>query len=464
MVKITLISPPDFGSKYREFLGMVVPPLGLAYIAAVLEQHGYKVSIIDAPALNMTYKDIAKTVYREKPDIVGIQALTPTIYNAFNVAKLVRKVLPETTIVMGGYHPTFADIETLKECKEVDVCVRGEGEYTMLDIVKNIEKQSDFSRVLGITYRNKSGRIVRNPNRPLIKNLDELPFPARHLLPMDKYMVFGMKVPATTIVCSRGCPMRCSFCASSAMYGGVVRFRSPENVVAEIEHVKEKYEVKMIAFVDDTFTLFRRWVNRLCDRILEKKLDIIWGAAARVDTLNLQTLIKMKKSGCSTLFFGIESGVEFILKNIGKTFTLRKVMKVFEWCRKLGIRIIASFALGFPGETLDTIRRTIEFAKKLKPDFVVFSIATPYPGTAFFKECLDKGILKIKDWSKYTLLTPIIETTSLKIEEVKKMLIKAYEEFYFRPLWWVKTIAREKSVGLSMLVQVFSTILRKILV
>ena len=131
-MKISLISPPDFGSKYREFLGMIVPPLGLAYIAAVLEQHGYKVSIIDSPALNLTYKDIAKIVYKEKPDIVGIQALTPTIYNAFNVAKLVKKVLPETTVVMGGYHPTFADIETLRECKEVDICVRGEGEYTIL--------------------------------------------------------------------------------------------------------------------------------------------------------------------------------------------------------------------------------------------------------------------------------------------------------------------------------------------
>ena len=462
-MKVMLVNPPDFGSKYREFLGMVVPPLGLAYIAAVLEKHGFRVSIVDAPALNLSLRDIGKIVYREKPDVVGIQALTPSIYSAYGVARVVKKISPETVVVMGGYHPTFADFETLKECREVDICARGEGEYTMLNIVETLESGGDLSGVLGITFRDKSGRIVRNPDRPLIRDLDELPFPARHLLPMDKYRVFGLKIPATTIVCSRGCPMRCSFCASSAMYGGTVRFRSPGNVVKEMEHVKEKFGVKMVAFVDDTFTLFRKWVNKLCDKIIKRKLDIIWGAAARVDTLDFKTLVKMKKSGCETLFFGVESGVEFILKKIGKTFSLNKVMKVFEWCRKLGIRVIASFALGFPGETLDTIRKTIELAKKLKPDYVVFSIATPYPGTRFFKECLDKGILKIRDWSKYTLLTPIIETTSLKIDEVRKMLIRAYEEFYFRPIWWVKTIARERKVGLSMFTQVFTTILRKIL-
>lgn len=157
----------------------------------------------------------------------------------------------------------------------------------MLDIVKTIKEHGDISKILGITFRGKLGDIVRNPNRPLIKNLDKLPFPARHLLPTDKYMVFGMKVPATTIICSRGCPIKCSFCAFSAMYKGIVRFRSPGNVVEEVKHVKEKYKVKMIASVDDTFTLFSKWVNKLCDKILEAKLDIIWCATARVDTLNL---------------------------------------------------------------------------------------------------------------------------------------------------------------------------------
>ena len=216
-MKVVLISPPDFGSKYREFLGMVVPPLGLAYIAAVLEKHGYRVSIVDAPALNLTLKEIGEIVRREKPDVVGVQALTPSIYSAYSVARVVKKVSPKTVVVMGGYHPTFADTETLRECREVDICVRGEGEYTMLDIVETLENNGDLSGVLGITFKDKSGRIVRNPDRPLVRNLDELPFPARHLLPMDKYRVFGLKIPATTIVCSRGCPMKCSFCASSAL-------------------------------------------------------------------------------------------------------------------------------------------------------------------------------------------------------------------------------------------------------
>ena len=279
------------------------------------------------------------------PHVIGVQTTTPTIRQAIKVAKDAKEAVPDACVVLGGYHVSFLPEETMKECPEVDICVRGEGEYTMLELMQALNGKINLKDVLGITFRQRE-RIYSNPPRPFICKLDDLPFPARHLFPMKAYKVFNATYPATTMICSRGCPMQCEFCASSAMFEKKVRLRSPENVISEIEYVKEKFGTRIIAFLDDTFTLFRKWVKRFCDLLMKKDIQISWGCQTRVDKLTPSLLSKMAKAGCKAIFVGIESGVQQILDFVKKGFTVDKVKKVFRWAKNFGIRTIASFAFG----------------------------------------------------------------------------------------------------------------------
>jgi len=278
-MKVTFINPPQTNSKYK-FIGVVAPPLGISYMAAVLEENGHDVSIIDASALEMTWEDLEKAVEEASPQVVAITALTPTVKQAEKSAQIVKKVFPETTVVMGGYHPTF-NYQEILEKDYVDVVVMGEGEYTMLELVQTLESGGDLSPVRGLALK---GQV--NPPRPLITDMDALPFPARHLLPMDHYKMLNMKTGMATMITSRGCPMQCSFCASAALHGPKLRRRSPENVVDEMEHLVRDHQVGTIAFMDDTFTLDHRMVEAICDQIQERELDVFWGCTARVDTLH----------------------------------------------------------------------------------------------------------------------------------------------------------------------------------
>lgn len=457
MVDVLLVNPPDISSKYREYLGLTAPPLGLGYIAAVLEENNYDVCITDAPALDLSWESLRKELERKQPWTIGIQTTTPTIYQAMRVARLARKVVPETHIVFGGCHATFLPGETLRQCPEVDVCVRGEGEYSMLELMQAFDGRKLLSEILGITYRSENG-LHDTPPRPPIANLDVIPFPARHLLPMHAYHVFGIHYPAATMICSRGCPMQCEFCASSAMFGRKARFRSPENVIQEIEQVKRDFHIDIIAFMDDTFTLSKEWVEKLCDLMEKNNLNVTWGCQTRVDKLTPDLLSKMANSGCAAIFTGVESGVQGILDRIKKGFTIDKVTEVFRWCKKFGIRTIASFAFGFPGETRETVIKTINYAKELDPDYSMFSLATPYPGTRFYKLCEQIGIINVKDWTHYNLITPIIETIDLTLEELKQLQIRAFQEFYLRPRWIIKQLCREKSKFLGVLKQIIRII------
>lgn len=425
-MKVLMINPPYFSSKYK-FIGLVAPPLGIGYIAAVLEQKGFDVEIIDSPALEMDLETLQKEMEKCSPDIVAITAVTPTIYSALKTAEISKKVCPEAVVVMGGYHPTFTYEELLKmDC--VDVVVRGEGEYTMLELVEAIEKGRDLKEVRGIACRNFTA-----PCRGVIENLDSLPFPARHLLPMDHYKVLNMKLPIGTLISGRGCPFSCSFCASSAMHGHKLRLRSSANVLDEMEHLVDDHSAEMLAFMDDTFTFNKKRVYEICDGIKERGIDNYWGATARVDTINEELLLKMKEAGCITLFMGVESADQQSLDQMNKNTTITKIKKAFELTRKHDIRTIASVALGMPGDTRESIERTIKFVGNLKPSYALFSLATPYPGTDFYLKVVKDDLIKINDWSKYTLLTPVLETLDCSREELKKLQKKAFRQFYLRP-------------------------------
>jgi len=431
MMKVLLINPPYNSSKYK-FIGLVAPPLGLAYIAAVLETGGVEVKIIDAPAVDMDFDDIKRELERFSPDLVAITAVTPTIDIALNVAEISKKACPGALIVLGGYHPTFT-YSKLLENDFIDLVVLGEGEYTMLEIVQALEKGADLRNVKGI-----AGKGFQTLPRDVTVDLDSIPFPARHLLPMDDYKIMHMKLPIGTLISGRGCPYHCSFCASSAMHGHKLRLRSSKNVVDEMEHLVEDHDAEILAFMDDTFTLNKQRVYDICDDLKERKIDNYWGCTARVDTISDDLLKKMTDAGCITLLLGVESADQQSLDEINKNITIDRIRKTFELTKKHGVRTIASVVLGMPGDTRKSINNTIRFVKSLKPNYAIFSLATPYPGTEFYLKSLEDNLIKTDDWSKFSLLTPVMETVDCSLDELKKLQKKAFRDFYARPLYLLR--------------------------
>lgn len=459
-MKVLFVNPPQTASKYK-FMGVIAPPLGIAYMAGVLQENNIDVEILDASAEDMDFKDVEKELLKRKPDLVALTALTPTIGRALETAQIVKETLPDSIVVMGGYHPTFNFIETLED-ENVDIVIRGEGEYIMLNLVQALENQSSLHDVKGIVFEDKNSKeIVVNPEAPLIQDLDELPFPALNLLPMQKYRLLDMDTHMTTMITTRGCPMQCSFCSSAAMHGKKIRERSVENIVDEIEYLKTNYDIDTIAFMDDTFTLKKRKVMAICDEILKRNIEIMWGCTSRVDTLDEKLLKKMKEAGCITIFIGVESADQQQLDNMCKNTTIAKIENAFKIAHKLKIRTIASVALGMPGDTKEIMNKTVKFVHKLKPNYVIYSLATPYPGTRFYKEAFEKNLIKIKDWSKYTLITPILETIDCSLNDMRKIQAKAFMKFYLRPHYIIRQFLQDGPYLLKTIFGVIKTALSK---
>jgi len=450
-MKVTFLNPPQTNSKYK-FLGVVAPSLGIGYMAAVLEQHNIDVDVLDASALELTYEEIGEEILKRNPDIVSISALTPTIGVALDSADKIKQVKPDTIVVLGGYHPTFEYKSVLEE-ESVDVVVRGEGEYTLLELVRTIENNGDLFNVEGLAFHDEyDGSLIVTPDRPIIENLDELPFPAFHLFPMEKYRILNITTNVATIITTRGCPMQCSFCSSAALHGHKLRRRSVENVVNEIEMRLMEQNIDTIAFMDDTFTLNKRFVKEFCSEIKKRDLKFWWGCTSRVDTLDRDLLQTMKAAGCITIFIGVESADQQMLEKMNKNITVSKTENAFKLAREVGIRSIASCVIGMPEDTIKSMKQTIKFVKKLNPNYALYSLATPYPGTRFYNETFKKNLINIKDWSKYTLIDPVLKTVDCSSEELRKIQKKAFIGFYLRPNYLIRQVSTD---GLILVKTIF---------
>jgi radical SAM superfamily enzyme YgiQ (UPF0313 family) len=436
MMKACLVSPP-YNSAVKSVVGVSSPPLGLAYLASVLRRD-HEVKIIDSNILGYRLEDVRRELRSFYPEVVGITSVTPSIPQAYAVAEIAKKVREDCTVVMGGPHVTFLPEQTLKECEYVDVIVKGEGEKTVEELARAVENGEPLEKVRGITFR-KGNQIVNSEPMPLIKNIDEIPFPSRDLLPTDKYQVNGIKY--ATMLTSRGCPFGCSFCSSSRLFGGYWRGRSPENVLEEMRIIYEDYKTRNIEFMDDTFTLNQKRAEKICDEIIKEGWDITWGASSRVDTITKKIAEKMKKAGCWILFLGIESGCQRILDEIGKRITIEQIKKAVKVVKDTGIKVLGSFMIGFPEDTLESIKQTINFAKNLNLDWAEFSILTPYPGTPIFNFATENNLLLTDDWSKYTAIDPTMKIKDVTEKRLKSFLQKAYISFYLRPkiVWrWIR--------------------------
>ena len=391
--------------------------LGLAYIGSLLSGEGHTVQIYNAdyePHDNYAdlrkifegyenykkilsdlnhpiWKEITEQIASFSPDIVGITMLTGTYKSAENVAIVAKEVDKDIKIVVGGTHPTVLPEEVIKN-NSFDYVVRGEGEYTFLDLAN----ERKIEEILGVTYKNKRGKIIHNLDRGFIDDLDVLPFPGRNLYINDKrHMDYGY------VMSGRGCPFECTFCASKKVWKQSVRFRSPKNVVEEVKQVFSTYGTTFFYFVDDTFTMNKKRSKKICELLIEKNLDIQWICDTRVDTIDEELLRVMKKAGCIRLKLGVESGSERVLKMTKKHITKQQVKNAESLAKKLELETTIYLLIGFPTETRDEVQETLDFAKELNPDYYSLSILAPYPGTEIYDDIIKNGFLLPKKHWEY---------------------------------------------------------------
>jgi radical SAM superfamily enzyme YgiQ (UPF0313 family) len=442
-MKVTLVNPPypEVAHQHPPFI-----PLSLCYLGAICEKNGYEVNVIDCQGERLSLQDFRSKLEKTDADIVGITSATLTYKSALKVANIAKEVFPECSTVLGGCHATFWDINALKECPNLDIIVRKEGEITLLELLKRLESRESLESVQGITFR-KGNKIIQNEDRPYIQNLDDLPFPAHHLLKLNSYVrVRKLIIPVMT---SRGCVYWCDFCTAVRMFGRKYRMRSPKNVVDEMESVYNKYGVEQFTFYDDAFTVDPRRTEEICDEILRRKLDVEWDCETRVDMVNRSLLEKMRKAGCIAVWFGVESGCQMIIDKMHKKFKIEQTRRAFKMAHDVGLMTVASVILGFPGETEETAWETINFVKSLNPVDVGFYIATPYPGTPLYDMVKEKGWLKTEDFDKYDTATPVFETPYLSMEKLKEIRFKAYQKFYIRPSYVIKMLMKGGVYGVS---------------
>jgi len=450
-MKVLLINPPwSIKEQYAKDIyrvGAVVPPLGLAYIASTLEENGYTVEILDCIAQRTTPELLGKQIEHIKPDIIGITCLTPMALRSVEAAKIAKEVMPNSIVVMGGPHPSVLPAETLQN-NSIDIVVIGEGERTMFELVKCIESGGKLEKVPGIVFR-KNGRLAQTmPRSPT--DLDLLPLPALHLLPMESYHptpANHRKLPCHTMITSRGCPFGCTYCSNS-IFARKYRASSPQNVLREMWRLISEYGAKEILFWDDVFTLNQQRAREICELIIEQGLNIPWTCETRVDCVTEDLLAQMKKAGCWQIGYGVESGDQEVLDTVKKGITLEQVEKVFKWTKEAGIDTRAYLMIGLPGETRKQVLKTIDFTKRLDADIAQFCITVPYPGTELFEIARNEGTLKSVDWSHYIMIPddPVYVTKHLTVEELQYLLQKAYKDFYFRPSYILKRALKTRSL------------------
>ncbi|OGP52181.1 MAG: hypothetical protein A2Y79_12885 [Deltaproteobacteria bacterium RBG_13_43_22] len=455
-MKVLLINPPDFHMIKTNFPDELEgeekagynPPLGLLYVASYALSHtDFEIEVLDTQVEELTYADIEKEIVRRNPDVVGIQTMTFTLIDVMMVARIVKKADPKTIIVLGGPHVNIYPEESIEQV-EIDFLILGEGEVPFTELLNGLNRNDDLSLIKGLVFK-KDGKLVNTGSRPLIDNLDELPHPARSLVPVEKYWsVLARSNPVTTIMTSRGCPYKCIFCDRPHL-GKSFRFRSAKNVVDEMEECIQMGIAEFILY-DDTFTVNRQRVLDICAEIVSRKLKIFWDVRARVNLIDLEMMEKMKSAGCDRIHFGVESGNNEILKVLKKGITLNQVETAFQAARKAGLTTLAYFMLGNPFETREQILETIGFSRKIRPDFVHISLTSPFPATELYKLGLERGIIKRDYWKEFAenpsadFLPPLWEE-NLNRDELFEMLRLAYKKFYFRPTYIFQQILKTGS-------------------
>ncbi len=436
---------------YPRFFEFSSPPLGLAYIASNMRENGLDIELVDC-TFGISPEELIGVLRKKDPDIIGFSLTTVNLRGLDEIIRKIRAFNKDVIIVAGGPHPSALPKETLEEY-DIDVVAVGEGEFTMVDIVKALEKKDDLSSVDGIYYKKKGKIKITKPRRP-IEDLDSIPFPARDMLDMEKYLScsigrssWTVPRPSTTISASRGCPGRCTFCAARLVHGRRIRMRSPKNFADEIELLINDYKIRGLWFNDDTFTVSKKWVKDIFGEFHRRNFNLRWGCNTRVNTVDMELLKMMKSNGCRMISFGVESGVQDVLdKYVKKDVTLAQLKNAFKMASKVGIVTQGTFMVGIPGETVKDMKASLDFAKEIEPDSIQVSIATPLPGTEFVDLAEKIGTLELTDWKMIDYMWHgVIRTKDFKPEDARKMQKLFLRHFYFRPKYLLTQLARIRS-------------------
>jgi len=424
-------------------------PFFLAYAAAVLEQAGIEVRLVDAIAEGMEAGPFLQEIADLVPDLVLLEASTPSIYSDLALSQEIKRRVPTVRLALCGPHVSALPVQTLEMAPAVDFVLVGEYEYTLRHLAAclgegEVAAHLRLDEVLGLAWRDADGRVRLNPRRPLIDKIDELPWPARHLLPMQRYRdnFAGLPMPGLQMWASRGCPFHCIFCVwPRVMYGGhAYRARDPVDVVDEMEQTVQRYNLCSVSFDDDTFDIGKPRILRLCSEIRQRDLGLPWTAMARADTADREMLEAMAGAGLYAIKYGVESGVQQLVDAAGKSLDLKRVKETVQITQDLGVKVHLTFTLGLPGETEETIRQTIDFASDMSADSVQFSIATPYPGTTYYDMAEAGGMLVAQSWEDFDGADrAVLRTEALppaKLEAALRRALRQWRWQHLRRTFW----------------------------
>ncbi|MBN1823301.1 MAG: cobalamin-dependent protein [Endomicrobiales bacterium] len=446
MAKVLLINPPYYEtifkhSKTKSALGRGVLVMWPATIAATLMEKGHEVRFLDLNLEADSGTALDEAIKGFKPDFAGLTCTTPLFATIKMLIERIKAVSEGICVVIGGPHATALPEECLKESK-ADIAVIGEGDFTMSDIAG----RKPLGSINGISYKTSDGRIVTNPKNSFIENLDSLPFPALQIFRINEYAypaITAKASPVTAIETSRGCFSRCTYCNKN-IFGYKFRTKSVKRVIDEMFRAKE-LGFNEIHIIDDGFTTDMNRADEICDEIIRRKLGLPWyvRGGIRVDRVSYELLSKMRKSGCYRIPFGIETGDPDVLKNIQKGIKLEQAENAVKWAKKAGMITEAYFMIGLPGETEESMRRTLAFAKKLNTDYVKFAITVPLPGTEMFKKLKEENRILTTDWSKYTFASSpecLFTHENLSWQKINEYYRKLHIAYYFRPSYILKMI------------------------
>lgn len=381
-------------------------PLGILYIAGLLRENGVPVKVLDGDIGGLSCAEMAERILQWEPDLVGFSLMTPQLMSAIETARLLKKTRPQLMIAFGGAHidSTHEDVFSMTDC--IDFAVYNEGEYATLEVVQNLHRHGlgglieSLRGVGNVIYKNGDGEVVKNRARPFLPELDGLPPVDYDMLDIGKYSIptaSGRYV--ISMMLSRGCPFKCTFCDAPLTMGKKIRFQSIGRVIRDIRHYVDKYGCRDFVFKDSTFSANRKWAEAFCDALIASGLNIAWRCNTRVNLVPQPLLEKMKKAGCHIINFGVESGHPEILKRIKKEVDLEEIEDAHRRCRKVGIRTYATFMVGNPGETAETAQATIDLACRIRPTLASFSICKAYPGTPLYEQAVAEGIVEPRWWA-----------------------------------------------------------------
>ncbi|MFZ5452532.1 MAG: B12-binding domain-containing radical SAM protein [Thermodesulfobacteriota bacterium] len=438
-----LCPPSAMWGSVKEQRGFL-PPMGLLSIYTYLKHKTkHQVEFCDTQFGDISEEDLTRKLQAERYELIGIPVYTSTADNCFFTAKLCRQALPNAKIVFGNIHATSMPERTLAECPECDFIIRHEGELTLVELMEALRQQGDFSGILGLVWR-QGQKIIINPPRTLIKNLDMLPVGLYDDLDLSRYVPHitnYVVLPNYPFVTQRGCPYRCTYCGAANIMGKAIRRYSTDRVIEELKILKYDKGAKGLYFQDSTFTVNRHYTMELMEKMIKEKLDLLWSCNTRTDRIDPELLAKMKAAGCRRVVIGIESANQASLEVIKKGVTVEQQTRAVQWVHEARLKLMTSFILCLPGETEEMVANTIQYAKKLKGQIALFYLPVPYPGTKLYEYCKQTGLVREDAaWSEYLSLdfdNPIYINPLIGKERMKYWYKRAFWEYYTSPgIWW----------------------------